>query len=1295
MVKTIRKKITILLIMSMLLQLFVGVAPVMAKDIPVAGFGKKLDLKTNKKIDIPYNDSTKLAGNSDFTVSMWIFPRAEAGCKTLYRQNTSEPGACGVWFRCEYDTSDKNAYLYFMFDKFNTGWQFAWPWGSIPANIIKFPLNQWTHVALTKEGSLVKTYVNGAENYKITLDPTRFGASSPTNAAISVGGDTAGNYFDGCIDEVRFWKTALSQEQISNWMYREIDITHPNYENLVYYYKMNQSNGIEVTDSIGTNHGTAVNISDGDWVDSDDIRDWTVNAGASLSGRLVGSDIDGASNNGSDWNLTFEITTGAQKGTVNITKENQFTYIADIDEEGRDSFQYRVRDSDSNYSDVQTVNINIIPTYDITYNLDGGTNGANPASYNVETPTITLENATKTGYTFAGWWDAPTAGTQVTQIVVGSTGNQTLYARWTANTDTAYKVEHYQQDVSGPGYTLKDTDNLSGTTATTATASAKVYPGFTENTGHESTVASGTIAPDGTLVLKLYYDRSTYTVSFNSNSGSAVSDITGVRYGATIPAPDNPAKTGYTFAGWYKEEGLTNTWTFGSDTVTAFTTLYAKWTANTHTVTFDANGGEAPSQASKSVTYAGTYGTLATVSRTGYTFNGWYTASSGGTKITDATTVDITANQTLYAQWEINQYITADITAAGVTGIVAPAAGAAPIAAGSLTAGNASYTVTGLTWQNSDGSPAALTAGGKFKAGSTYQAVIELTAAAGYKFQALTPTVDAGTAGAGTINTDAEGNRLTFTVNFDPTTAFEVTGIAVKTQPTRLTYTAGETLDLTELVVTLTYNDGTTADVVLADFGANSIAANPANGTVMVVATHNGQSITLTCNTHTVATNTLAVNPADTTADTTADITVAGVTGVAAPAAGAAPIAAGSLTAGNASYTVTSLTWQNSDGSPATLTAGGKFKAGSTYQAVIELTAAAGYKFQALTPTVDAGTAGAGTIDTDAEGNKLTFTVTFNATEAQLVTAIAVKTQPTKLTYTAGETLDLAGLEVTLTYDDGSTADIAYGQFGANGITANPDQGTTMEAETHNGQVIILTYNTYTATTGNLTVNATPTYAITLSETGTHTLTAQMVGYMPVAPITVTVTRIGTGNITNLAATLSGTDADDFTLGALDATTLDGTTTFATFTVKPNDALAPGTYTTTVTVTADNGLSQSFNISFTVNALSAPIIQSAAVGDTHVNITWSSVPGATGYKIYQSTVSGSYGETLATVNGSVYSYDATGLANGTTYFFVVRASIGAYDSVNSNEVSSIPQVPVPGAPVLQTAVAGDGYVNLT
>jgi uncharacterized repeat protein (TIGR02543 family) len=73
--------------------------------------------------------------------------------------------------------------------------------------------------------------------------------------------------------------------------------------------------------------------------------------------------------------------------------------------------------------------------------------------------------------------------------------------------------------------------------------------------------------------------------------------------------------------------------------------------AVTMTVTFDANGGTTPSPTSKVVTNGSTYGTLATTSRSGFTFNGWFTASSGGSQVLTTTTVTQTSNHTLFAQW--------------------------------------------------------------------------------------------------------------------------------------------------------------------------------------------------------------------------------------------------------------------------------------------------------------------------------------------------------------------------------------------------------------------------------------------------------------------------------------------------------------------------------------------------------------------------------------------------------------------------------------------------------------------
>lgn len=70
----------------------------------------------------------------------------------------------------------------------------------------------------------------------------------------------------------------------------------------------------------------------------------------------------------------------------------------------------------------------------------------------------------------------------------------------------------------------------------------------------------------------------TYTVTFNSNGGSAVSSQT-VESGGKVTEPEDPTKEDYTFGGWYKEDTLTTEWDFTNDTVSGNTTLYAKWTS--------------------------------------------------------------------------------------------------------------------------------------------------------------------------------------------------------------------------------------------------------------------------------------------------------------------------------------------------------------------------------------------------------------------------------------------------------------------------------------------------------------------------------------------------------------------------------------------------------------------------------------------------------------------------------------------------------------------------------------------
>ena len=141
-------------------------------------------------------------------------------------------------------------------------------------------------------------------------------------------------------------------------------------------------------------------------------------------------------------------------------------------------------------------------------------------------------------------------------------GEVTLTATTTkeAKADTAYKVEHYKEKLDG-SYELAETENLTGTTGEKVTAKAKTpeeYKGFTEDASNKDRIAEGTIAGDGSLTLKLYYTRNTYTIKFEDYNGSILGEEKEYRYGQTIEVPEDPTRPEdetytYTFAGWDKE----------------------------------------------------------------------------------------------------------------------------------------------------------------------------------------------------------------------------------------------------------------------------------------------------------------------------------------------------------------------------------------------------------------------------------------------------------------------------------------------------------------------------------------------------------------------------------------------------------------------------------------------------------------------------------------------------------------------------------------------------------------------
>ena len=194
-------------------------------------------------------------------------------------------------------------------------------------------------------------------------------------------------------------------------------------------------------------------------------------------------------------------------------------------------------------------------SYKVTYEYEGTVpTGASElpaeATYKYGEKVTVAENATAPGYTFSGW-DKEDFTMPASDVVIKGS--------FTANDNTQYRVEHYLEDLDGKTFTLKDTETLAGTTDTTATATPKQYPGFTFNENVEGTKTSGTITGDGKLVLKLYYTRNSYKVTYEyegtvpTGASELPADAT-YKYGKSVTVAENATAPGYTFSGWDHED---------------------------------------------------------------------------------------------------------------------------------------------------------------------------------------------------------------------------------------------------------------------------------------------------------------------------------------------------------------------------------------------------------------------------------------------------------------------------------------------------------------------------------------------------------------------------------------------------------------------------------------------------------------------------------------------------------------------------------------------------------------------
>lgn len=242
-----------------------------------------------------------------------------------------------------------------------------------------------------------------------------------------------------------------------------------------------------------------------------------------------------------------------------------------------------------------------VETYQVLYDAnadDADGTVTDPKYYITGGEAMVLQNMfTRPGYEFTGWnTEKNGAGTPYaagSAITIENT-NVTLYAQW-RSTAASYRVEYYQQNLEDDNYSIVAADTLtpSGTVGDTATAEIKEYEGFTYNESRSN--SSGIIAEDGTLVLRLYYDRNEYTVTYEYEGTvpAGAPEVPGeqtCKYGETVELAKMPDVTDYRFSGWYSENVALSGGSFTMpDHAVVIKGSFSQ--LNSYTVTYDLNGG--------------------------------------------------------------------------------------------------------------------------------------------------------------------------------------------------------------------------------------------------------------------------------------------------------------------------------------------------------------------------------------------------------------------------------------------------------------------------------------------------------------------------------------------------------------------------------------------------------------------------------------------------------------------------------------------------------------------------------
>lgn len=274
----------------------------------------------------------------------------------------------------------------------------------------------------------------------------------------------------------------------------------------------------------------------------------------------------------------------------------------------------------------------------IDYELNGGTNSTNnPNTIKVSDLPFTLEDATKVGYRFKGWYNIET-GKRVKEIKDDSTLNVKLEAVFEIQT---YTISYSLNGATAPSdlsttYTIESLPALP-----TLTKVGFEFNGWLLNDELVIEIPQGT---SGNITLYASFEKEVYNIDYTLDGGINPSDAPTTYTVDSTPTLPIPTKAGFKFTGWTLNGKKVSSLEYGA---TGNITLVATWEKMVYKITYSLNGGTNPSDAQNNYSYNEQV-TLPVPTKNGYTFTGWTLNGNTITEIPE----DLAENITLTATWE-------------------------------------------------------------------------------------------------------------------------------------------------------------------------------------------------------------------------------------------------------------------------------------------------------------------------------------------------------------------------------------------------------------------------------------------------------------------------------------------------------------------------------------------------------------------------------------------------------------------------------------------------------------------